>query len=141
MLIDNCRQLAMTVPAIRAILWTFQPKPYQRIHRSSNLSLTYPQILLDAADLSCNLRGICWSWSRLPQSPYRISFFLPPHPHLLYSPCCLVRRHPPLRPAFGAKHYCLSLRRSHLRLVPSASPPLLTFNSHYLLCRFHSIRQ
>ena len=69
MLIDNGRQLAMTVLAIRAILWTSQPKPYQRIHRSSNVSLTYPQILLDAADLSCNLRGIGWSWSRLPNLP------------------------------------------------------------------------
>ena len=59
----------MTVLAIRAIIWTFQRIPYQRIYRSRNVSLTYSQKLLDAADLSLNLRGIGWSWSRLPNVP------------------------------------------------------------------------
>jgi len=61
--------MAMTVLAIRAILWTFPQKPYRRIHKSSDVPLTYRQILLDAADLCCNLRGIGWSWSRLPDFP------------------------------------------------------------------------
>ena len=60
----------MTVLSIRAIIWTSQQNPYQRVHKSSNVSLTpHIQILLDAADLSFNLRGIGWSWSRLPDLP------------------------------------------------------------------------
>ena len=59
----------MTVLAIRAFIWTFQRVPYQRIHRSRGVSLTYSQILLDAIDLILNLRGIGWSWSRLPNAP------------------------------------------------------------------------
>ena len=60
------RQLAMTVLIIRTVIWTFQWIPYQRVYRSRSVSLTYSQILLDAADLSLNLRGIDWSWSHLP---------------------------------------------------------------------------
>ena len=58
----------MAVLAIRAIIWTFQRKPYQRIHRyrSRFNTSTYFQVLLDAADLCWNFRGIGWSWSRLP---------------------------------------------------------------------------
>jgi hypothetical protein len=59
----------MTVLAIRAIIWTFQRIPYQRIYRSRNVSPTYSQILLDATDLSLNLRGMGWSWSYLPNAP------------------------------------------------------------------------
>ena len=59
----------MTVLAIRAIIWTFQRNPFQRIHRPTDVPLTYPQILLDAADLTFNLRGIGWSWSPLPRPP------------------------------------------------------------------------
>ena len=76
----HSRQLAMTVVAIRAIIWTFQLNPHQRTHKSSNVSPTYSQILLDAADLSFNLRGIGWSWSRLPKPPTEsrssLTFFL-----------------------------------------------------------------
>ncbi|KAF8807055.1 hypothetical protein BYT27DRAFT_7190770 [Phlegmacium glaucopus] len=61
--------LAMTILAIRAIIWTFQRNPYRRTHRSSDVSLTYSQILLDGLDLSLNLRGIGWSWSCLPKPP------------------------------------------------------------------------
>jgi hypothetical protein len=57
----------MIAIAIRAIKWTFQSIPYERINKS-NLSSTYSQILLDASDLSLNLRGIGWSW-RLPNTP------------------------------------------------------------------------
>jgi hypothetical protein len=65
----DSRQLAMTVLAIRVIIWTFQRTPYQRIYRSRNVSPTYSQILLDATDLIFNLRGIDWSWSRLSNAP------------------------------------------------------------------------
>lgn len=74
------RQLAMTVLAMRATIWTFQQNPYQRIHKSNNSSLTYSQILLDAADLCFNLRGVGWSWSTLPDFPTEsrspLTFFL-----------------------------------------------------------------
>lgn len=69
MSIIDIPQLGMTVIAVRVIIWTFQRKPYQRIHRFSHLSLTYSQILLDAADLTFNFRGIGWSWSHLPNPP------------------------------------------------------------------------
>ena len=72
------RQLAMTFLAIRAIMWTFQQIPYQHIYRSRNVSPTYSQILLDAADLSFNARGI--GWSHLPSTPTEsrppLTFFL-----------------------------------------------------------------
>ena len=55
--------------AMRAIIWTFQWIPYKRINGSKNVSSTYSQILLDATDLSLNLRGIGWSWSCLPNAP------------------------------------------------------------------------
>jgi len=61
--------LGMTVLAMRVIIWTFQRNPYKRIHRPTNVPLTYPQILLDAANLIFNLRGIGWSWSPLPRPP------------------------------------------------------------------------
>ena len=70
----------MNFLAIRAIMWTFQRIPYQRIYRSRNVSPTYSQILLDAADLSLNPRGIGWSWSHLPNAPTEsrpsLTFFL-----------------------------------------------------------------
>ena len=69
----------MTVLAIRAIKWTFQRTPYQPIYRSRNVSPTYSQILLDATDLSLNLRGIGWSWSHLsnaPTEPCSLTLFL-----------------------------------------------------------------
>ena len=59
----------MIAIAIRVIIWTFQWIPYKRINRSTNVSQAYSQILLDAADLSVNLRGIGWSWSHLPNAP------------------------------------------------------------------------
>ena len=70
----------MTAIAIRAIIWSFERIPYKRIDRSRNVSSTYFQILLDAIDLSVNLRGIGWSWSRLPIPPTEsrpsLTFFL-----------------------------------------------------------------
>ena len=62
------RQIGITILAIRAIIWTFQRVPYQRIYRSRNVSPTYSQILLDAIDLTLNFRGIGWSWSHPPQA-------------------------------------------------------------------------
>ena len=59
----------MTVVAIRIIIWTFQRNPFKRIHRPTDVPLTYSQILLDAADLTFNLRGLGWSWSPLPRPP------------------------------------------------------------------------
>ena len=59
----------MTVLAIWVIMWTFQRNPFKRIHRPINVPSTYSQILVDAADLIFNLRGIGWSWSPLPRPP------------------------------------------------------------------------
>jgi hypothetical protein len=69
----------MIILAMRAIIWTFQSIPYQRIYRSGmSLHSSYSQILLDAADLSLNLRGIGWSGHPIVPTESRppLTFFL-----------------------------------------------------------------
>ena len=60
--------------ALRAISWTFARKPLRRYEppvegQDAALierPLSFPNVLLDALDLICNLRGIGWSWSPKP---------------------------------------------------------------------------
>jgi hypothetical protein len=120
---SNC-WLAMTVLAIRVILWTFPQKPYQRIHKSSNVPLTYRQMLLDAADLCCNLRGIGWSCSRLTYFPTesRSSFTFFRSSATLSSPLFSISYCPTSPTASPNFRYELSLGRFHLRPVPFAYP-------------------
>lgn len=66
---------------MRVIIWTFQQKPYRRAKSMQDVTpqfyddatITGPQsakqIAIDAWDLSCNLRGCGWNWSRYLQVP------------------------------------------------------------------------
>ena len=65
----------MTVLGLRAIIWTFPRKPYQRPGFPSS---TYTQLLLNATDLSFNFRGIGWSWAHKQpaESPSSFTFIL-----------------------------------------------------------------
>ncbi|KAL1745231.1 membrane bound O-acyl transferase family-domain-containing protein [Schizophyllum fasciatum] len=60
--------LTLFIMTCRTIAWTWPNKPYRRIdHKEPSRSLK--RILLDALDLSINVRGIDWDWSaglRLP---------------------------------------------------------------------------
>ncbi|KAF8150629.1 membrane bound O-acyl transferase family-domain-containing protein [Crassisporium funariophilum] len=59
--------LAMTTLCLRATIWSFQLKPYERHaspHKPNPVPTTGPQRLLDALDLMFNLRGLGWTWSR-----------------------------------------------------------------------------
>ncbi|KAI0267189.1 hypothetical protein BGY98DRAFT_1084902 [Russula aff. rugulosa BPL654] len=59
--------------ALRSVDWTFANKPLRRYnppvdgqHAPIERPLSIPNVLLDALDLICNLRGIGWSWSYKP---------------------------------------------------------------------------
>jgi hypothetical protein len=61
--------------ALRSVSWTFARKPLRRynppVAEDQNAApierpLSIPNVLLDALDLICNLRGIGWSWSHKP---------------------------------------------------------------------------
>jgi hypothetical protein len=59
--------------ALRSVAWTFAKKPLRRFNppveehaTPIERPLSIPNILLDALDLICNLRGIGWSWSYKP---------------------------------------------------------------------------
>ncbi|TFK40027.1 membrane bound O-acyl transferase family-domain-containing protein [Crucibulum laeve] len=69
--------LAMSVLAARVIIWTFQLQPYRRLESPNSPSekaqdtstLSPGRILIDALDLSWNLRGHGWNWSNGLQIP------------------------------------------------------------------------
>ena len=70
--------------ALKAIEWTFTMKPLKRYHvpkhpqdKPSERRLSVLFVFLEAFELSCNLRGIGWSWSSMPCP--RDS---PPHPSI-----------------------------------------------------------
>jgi len=59
--------------ALRSVEWAFARKPLRRYKTRADgertlveRHLSIPTILLDAYDLSCNIRGIGWSWSNKP---------------------------------------------------------------------------
>jgi len=60
--------------ALRSVSWTFARKPLRRYNPPVEgqqvalieRPLSIPNVLLDALDLICNLRGIGWSWSYKP---------------------------------------------------------------------------
>ncbi|EAU85562.1 hypothetical protein CC1G_06275 [Coprinopsis cinerea okayama7 len=58
--------LMMTTLALRAVVWSFEFKPYYRLTKSGKPKkqpLPFPEILSDAFDLMFNLRGLRWNWS------------------------------------------------------------------------------
>jgi hypothetical protein len=67
-------QVALFDTALRSIDWTFAKKPLRRYNSPvegqhaapTERPLSIPNVLLDALDLICNLRGIGWSWSYKP---------------------------------------------------------------------------
>jgi hypothetical protein len=61
--------------ALRSVSWTFAKNPLRRYDNPPvegqhaapiERPLSIPNVLLDALDLTCNLRGIGWSWSYKP---------------------------------------------------------------------------
>ncbi|KAI0029272.1 membrane bound O-acyl transferase family-domain-containing protein [Vararia minispora EC-137] len=63
--------ILLTIQTLRAIEWTLQRDPYRRLDppvdgAPSIERLTFRTVLLHALDLSFNLRGIGWSWTRNP---------------------------------------------------------------------------
>ncbi|KAH9997355.1 hypothetical protein BJV77DRAFT_1059170 [Russula vinacea] len=68
---------------LRSLAWTFAKKPLRRYdlpakdHAVTPVErpLSIPNVLLDALDLICNLRGIGWSWS---PKPFTIARVRPP---------------------------------------------------------------
>ena len=63
----------MSNMALRSVSWTFASKPLRRYnppiegqHAPIERPLSIPNVLLDALDLICNMRGIGWSWSYKP---------------------------------------------------------------------------
>jgi Membrane bound O-acyl transferase family len=60
--------------ALRSVSWTFAKKPLRRYNSPVEgqhaapieRPLSIPNVLVDALDLTCNLRGIGWSWSHRP---------------------------------------------------------------------------
>ena len=68
-------QLWLSDMTLRSVSWTFARKPLRRYNppqvegQQASLierPLSIPNVLLDALDLICNLRGIGWSWSHKP---------------------------------------------------------------------------
>jgi hypothetical protein len=66
-------QVGLFDMALRSVDWTFANKPLRRYnppvegqHAPIERPLSIPNVLLDALDLICNLRGIGWSWSYKP---------------------------------------------------------------------------
>lgn len=67
----------MFTMVLRSLAWTFAKEPLRRYdlpaddddqHAAASVErpLSIPNVLLDALDLVCNLRGIGWSWSPKP---------------------------------------------------------------------------
>jgi len=67
-------QVVLFDMALRSVDWTFTRKPLRRYNppvegqhpAPVERPLSIPNVLLDALDLTCNLRGIGWSWSYKP---------------------------------------------------------------------------
>ncbi|OAX39692.1 hypothetical protein K503DRAFT_791816 [Rhizopogon vinicolor AM-OR11-026] len=63
--------LSMFIIAIRTLQWTIQTKPFIRLYQAtrpvdqrSSTDAPKRNIVLDALDLACTLRGCGWDWSR-----------------------------------------------------------------------------
>ncbi|KAG2058212.1 hypothetical protein BDR06DRAFT_950642 [Suillus hirtellus] len=63
-ILDIDLQLSMVCIAVRTLEWTVQTKPFVRMARPSSTDVPKQNLVLDAIDLVCNLRGCGWDWSQ-----------------------------------------------------------------------------